>query len=67
MIAPKRAVMIDHLGRLVFAEEALHPKPITCGDCRITYLPAAAPRLAVIPEDWVCDRCRARLEAGPAT
>jgi hypothetical protein len=38
--------------------------PATCSRCRITYLPAAAPALAVVPEDWVCDRCRAQIEAG---
>jgi hypothetical protein len=32
--------------------------PITCCSCRITYLPKAVPQLTVVPEDWICDRCR---------
>ena len=49
LIAPKRAVMID-------------PGRLTCCSCRITYLPSAVPPLEVVPEDWVCDRCRARTD-----
>jgi len=40
--------------------------PITCCNCRITYLPGAVAPPTVALEDWVCERCSGQVEIGPS-
>lgn len=35
--------------------------PITCSNCRMTYLPSAVPPASPAPRGWVCDGCEQTL------